>query len=198
VTQKWTVGNQTRVGIYSKRDVLAGEELTYNYNFLGFWKDGKGHRCCCGSRNCSGFFGQRPLKLKPKSDASNSKEGKKNGSKHNRPKSDVSDAESKSRPSKKPKKIEQNSKKVDVKKSETEVPDFSSSTTAEMFADKPKPFCHARFFSITEDMPSVRRMGHWIGPLLNHPSDPYQAEASAKSKLHISISSGAKNLLSFQ
>eukprot|EP00475_Leptophrys_vorax_P011385 TRINITY_DN17916_c0_g1_i1.p1 TRINITY_DN17916_c0_g1~~TRINITY_DN17916_c0_g1_i1.p1 ORF type:complete len:904 (-),score=191.04 TRINITY_DN17916_c0_g1_i1:360-2681(-) len=87
VTQKWTVGNQTRVGIYSKRDVRAGEELTYDYNFLGFWEDGKGHKCQCGSQNCSGFFGQRPLKMNPKS----STPAPRKGGKHSRQKFDISE-----------------------------------------------------------------------------------------------------------
>ena len=31
-TQKWIVGGETRVGIFTKRRCTAGEELTYDYN----------------------------------------------------------------------------------------------------------------------------------------------------------------------
>jgi hypothetical protein len=31
-TQKWLVGSETRVGIFTQRQCKAGEELTYNYN----------------------------------------------------------------------------------------------------------------------------------------------------------------------
>jgi hypothetical protein len=63
IAQKWDVNGVTRVGIFAKQKINAGEELTYDYNFLGFWKDGKEHRCNCGASNCSGFFGKRPLKI---------------------------------------------------------------------------------------------------------------------------------------
>lgn len=30
--QKWVVGRRMRMGIFTKRDVLANEEITFNYN----------------------------------------------------------------------------------------------------------------------------------------------------------------------
>jgi histone-lysine N-methyltransferase NSD2 len=72
ITEKWDVNGVTRVGIFAKQKIKAGEELTYDYNFLGFWKDGKEHRCNCGSNNCSGLFGKRPLKLSTSSSSGSS------------------------------------------------------------------------------------------------------------------------------
>lgn len=68
ITQKWYIGNALRAGIFAKRDIPANTELTYDYNFLGYWEAGKAQPCLCGSKNCSKFLGQRPKKVveKPK------------------------------------------------------------------------------------------------------------------------------------
>ncbi|KAL1410857.1 histone methyltransferase set2 [Vanrija albida] len=53
--QKWVVGRRMRMGIFTKRDVLKGEEVTFNYNV-----DRYGHEaqiCYCGEPNCVGFIG---------------------------------------------------------------------------------------------------------------------------------------------
>ncbi len=70
-----TVGGQTRVGIYAKRDIPANTELTYDYNFQAFWAPGKEQKCLCGADNCSGTLGKRPKKqiAAAKSKQSNSK-----------------------------------------------------------------------------------------------------------------------------
>uniref|UniRef100_A0ACD5XQY9 Uncharacterized protein n=1 Tax=Avena sativa TaxID=4498 RepID=A0ACD5XQY9_AVESA len=47
--QKWTVDGETRVGIFSLRDIKKGEELTYDYKFVQFGAD---QDCHCGSSNC--------------------------------------------------------------------------------------------------------------------------------------------------
>lgn len=59
-TQKWTVNGDTRVGIFSKKDIKAGEELTFNYKFetVGNAKEKKA--CLCGAKNCSGWIGEKP------------------------------------------------------------------------------------------------------------------------------------------
>ncbi|OAV87654.1 hypothetical protein PTTG_08628 [Puccinia triticina 1-1 BBBD Race 1] len=52
---KWVVGRQLRMGIFTKRDVKGGEELTFNYNV-----DRYGHEaqeCFCGESNCVGVLG---------------------------------------------------------------------------------------------------------------------------------------------
>ncbi|HCN78964.1 MAG TPA: hypothetical protein DIT13_17445 [Verrucomicrobiales bacterium] len=43
-----------RVWIYSRKDIKAGDELTYNYGFdLETWED---HPCRCGSTRCAGHI----------------------------------------------------------------------------------------------------------------------------------------------
>lgn len=32
-TQKWTVNGELRIGFFSKRTILAGEEITFDYQF---------------------------------------------------------------------------------------------------------------------------------------------------------------------
>jgi uncharacterized protein len=45
------------IWIYAKRDIKAGEELSYNYGFdLELWED---HPCCCGSEKCAGHIVDR-------------------------------------------------------------------------------------------------------------------------------------------
>ncbi len=42
-----------RVGLFAKQRVEAGVELTYDYNFEGFWAPGEEQACQCGAANCS-------------------------------------------------------------------------------------------------------------------------------------------------
>ncbi|XP_076824009.1 uncharacterized protein LOC143470047 isoform X2 [Clavelina lepadiformis] len=57
-TQKWAVNGDTRVGLFARCDILAGQELTFNYNLDCLGNDKT--PCMCGSNNCSGFIGVRP------------------------------------------------------------------------------------------------------------------------------------------
>lgn len=65
-TQKWTVGHESRVGIFAKKFIKAGTELTFDYQ-LDSLGNGK-KSCLCGSSNCSGYIGVRSkVEPKPKS-----------------------------------------------------------------------------------------------------------------------------------
>ena len=54
-TQKWTVNGLVRVGFFAIRDIVAGEEITFDYQFIHF---GKGQKCLCGASNCRGTIGR--------------------------------------------------------------------------------------------------------------------------------------------
>ncbi|XP_043520102.1 histone-lysine N-methyltransferase NSD2 isoform X2 [Frieseomelitta varia] len=59
-TQKWTVNGDTRIGLFALCDIIAGEELTFNYNLVC---DGETRKpCLCGASNCSGFIGLKVQK----------------------------------------------------------------------------------------------------------------------------------------
>lgn len=60
-TQKWTVGGDTRVGLFAIEDIPAHSELTFNYNLQCVGTEKK--RCCCGAPNCSGFIGTKVQKV---------------------------------------------------------------------------------------------------------------------------------------
>jgi len=50
------------VGIFSLRDVLPGEELTYDYQFqhFGLAAAAGAYRCKCGAPNCRGTMDTQP------------------------------------------------------------------------------------------------------------------------------------------
>ncbi|KAF7457171.1 Histone-lysine N-methyltransferase [Cryptosporidium felis] len=54
IAQKWIVRNECRVGIFSKRDISPGEELTYDYSFTAF---DVGFKCKCNTPLCKGRIG---------------------------------------------------------------------------------------------------------------------------------------------
>ncbi|KAK4688692.1 [histone H3]-lysine36 N-trimethyltransferase, partial [Tremellales sp. Uapishka_1] len=53
--QKWVVGRRLRMGIFTKRDVIQGEEITFNYNVDRYGHDAQ--ICYCGEPNCVGTIG---------------------------------------------------------------------------------------------------------------------------------------------
>ncbi|XP_004931047.3 histone-lysine N-methyltransferase SETD2 isoform X2 [Bombyx mori] len=57
-TQKWTVNGELRIGFFSKRDIVVGEEITFDYQFQRFGKVAQ--RCYCGTDNCRGWIGGEP------------------------------------------------------------------------------------------------------------------------------------------
>ncbi|KAL2540827.1 Histone-lysine N-methyltransferase ASHH3 [Abeliophyllum distichum] len=64
--QKWTIDGETRIGIFSTRDIKKGEHLTYDYQFVQFGAD---QDCYCGAAACRQKLGVKPSKLKMPSDA---------------------------------------------------------------------------------------------------------------------------------
>ncbi|EJT97159.1 SET domain-containing protein [Dacryopinax primogenitus] len=52
---KWVVGPRVRMGIFAKREISRGEELTFNYNVDRYGHDAQ--PCYCGEANCVGFIG---------------------------------------------------------------------------------------------------------------------------------------------
>ena len=52
ITQKWTVGGDTRVGLFALKDIPIGDELTFNYQLESVGDVKK--PCLCGAANCSG------------------------------------------------------------------------------------------------------------------------------------------------
>lgn len=59
-TQKWTVGGDTRVGLFSMQDIPAMTELVFNYNLECVGTEKK--PCHCGGSQCSGFIGVKATK----------------------------------------------------------------------------------------------------------------------------------------
>ncbi|WRT65156.1 uncharacterized protein IL334_002099 [Kwoniella shivajii] len=55
--------DEFEVGMWALRDIKAGEELFYDYNFESFGvaaqSDELRTRCCCGAPNCVGFLGRK-------------------------------------------------------------------------------------------------------------------------------------------
>ncbi|EPQ30936.1 uncharacterized protein PFL1_01834 [Pseudozyma flocculosa PF-1] len=52
---KWQVGKHMRMGIFAKRDIARGEELTFDYNVDRYGNDAQ--TCYCGEANCVGTLG---------------------------------------------------------------------------------------------------------------------------------------------
>lgn len=52
---KWVVGDKLRMGIFARRRILAGEEITFDYNVDRY--GAQQQPCYCGSPNCMGWIG---------------------------------------------------------------------------------------------------------------------------------------------
>ncbi|KAK9315583.1 hypothetical protein V1522DRAFT_403635 [Lipomyces starkeyi] len=52
---KWAVKDKLRMGIFAKRDIIAGEEITFDYNVDRY--GAQAQPCYCGEPNCIGFIG---------------------------------------------------------------------------------------------------------------------------------------------
>ncbi|KAH0814371.1 hypothetical protein GEV33_008420 [Tenebrio molitor] len=57
-TQKWTVNGELRIGFFSTRTILAGEEITFDYRFQRYGKEAQ--KCFCEAAICRGWLGEQP------------------------------------------------------------------------------------------------------------------------------------------
>ncbi|GAB5586052.1 hypothetical protein Unana1_00952 [Umbelopsis nana] len=55
VTQKWVIGKTMRIGIFTSKNIMAGEELTFDYKFERY--GAVAQPCYCGEPNCKGVIG---------------------------------------------------------------------------------------------------------------------------------------------
>lgn len=53
--QKWIVRGETKIGLFARKDIRSGTEVTFDYQLDSLGNEKK--RCLCGSENCSGFLG---------------------------------------------------------------------------------------------------------------------------------------------
>ena len=52
---KWVVNGKLKMGIFAKRNILKGEEITFDYNVDRYGATAQ--KCYCGEPNCIGFMG---------------------------------------------------------------------------------------------------------------------------------------------
>uniref|UniRef100_A0A670YUV8 ASH1 like histone lysine methyltransferase n=1 Tax=Pseudonaja textilis TaxID=8673 RepID=A0A670YUV8_PSETE len=60
--QKWSVNGVYRIGLYALKDMPAGTELTYDYNFHSFNME-KQQLCKCGFEKCRGIIGGKSQRM---------------------------------------------------------------------------------------------------------------------------------------
>ncbi|KAI8137962.1 hypothetical protein BJV82DRAFT_524413 [Fennellomyces sp. T-0311] len=58
--EKWALKGELFVGVFASKDITAGEELFYDYNFSTFGGSGDDQPCHCESRKCRGRIGKKP------------------------------------------------------------------------------------------------------------------------------------------
>ncbi|NWQ68944.1 ASH1L methyltransferase, partial [Neopipo cinnamomea] len=68
--QKWSVNGVYRIGLYALKDMPAGTELTYDYNFHSFNVE-KQQLCKCGFDKCRGIIGGKSQRVNGLSSKSN-------------------------------------------------------------------------------------------------------------------------------
>lgn len=62
--QKWCVNGLFRMALFAMRDIVPGEELTYDYNFSLF-NPTEGQPCRCDTPQCRGVIGGKSQRIKP-------------------------------------------------------------------------------------------------------------------------------------
>ncbi|XP_068108690.1 histone-lysine N-methyltransferase ASH1L isoform X2 [Hyperolius riggenbachi] len=60
--QKWSVNGVYRIGLYALKDMPAGTELTYDYNFHAFNTEQQ-QLCKCGFEHCRGIIGGKSQRM---------------------------------------------------------------------------------------------------------------------------------------
>lgn len=58
-TQKWTVNGELRVGFFSRKDIKAFDEITFDYQYQRYGKEAQ--KCYCDASNCRGWIGENPI-----------------------------------------------------------------------------------------------------------------------------------------
>uniref|UniRef100_A0A2K6M6G3 ASH1 like histone lysine methyltransferase n=1 Tax=Rhinopithecus bieti TaxID=61621 RepID=A0A2K6M6G3_RHIBE len=69
--QKWSVNGVYRIGLYALKDMPAGTELTYDYNFHSFNVE-KQQLCKCGFEKCRGIIGGKSQRVNGLTSSKNS------------------------------------------------------------------------------------------------------------------------------
>ena len=60
--EKWWVNRVPRLGLFAKRPIAEGEEVSYNYSVKWFGDARAAQRCFCGAASCTGYLGPAPRK----------------------------------------------------------------------------------------------------------------------------------------
>ncbi|CAI2302781.1 unnamed protein product [Caenorhabditis sp. 36 PRJEB53466] len=62
ICERWSVprtpGDVNRVGFFAKKNIKAGEEITFDYQFENYGRDAQ--QCFCGATTCTGWIGRKP------------------------------------------------------------------------------------------------------------------------------------------
>jgi len=62
-TRKWAVNGEISIGLFALKDISKETEITFDYQFERI--GGAKQKCLCGSTNCRGFLGAKPVEQDP-------------------------------------------------------------------------------------------------------------------------------------